>query len=286
MCFFTYYYYLVVLVPSVQDLDQQSHTIISQTMSAATHPYTILTIHPTFTVTDWEQAKPIMDDFIARTKTEAGCVYYGWVKEGNTLKCREAYVDGDAVNAHLANVGECIQAILAEGVAKLDSINIQGPADQLEIVKPGTEALGTKYYATDGGFTQMASANGGEEGEYSLCSIHPTFTVTDWAKAKPIMEDFIARTKTEAGCVYYGWVKEGNTLKCREAYVDGDAVNAHLANVGECIQAILAEGVAKLDSINIQGPAAQLEIVKPGTEALGTKYYATDGGFSKYTRSA
>ena len=121
---------------------------------------------------------------------------------------------------------------------------------------------------------------------YTLLTIHPTFTVTDWDKAKPIMEDFVARTKTEAGCVYYGWVREGNTLKCREAYVDGEAVNAHLANVGECIGAILAEGVAKLDSINIQGPAAQLEIVKPGTEALGTKYFATDGGFSKYTRSA
>jgi len=97
------------------------------------------------------------------------------------------------------------------------------------------------------------------------------------------MEAFIARTTTEAGCVYYGWVREGDTLKCREAYVDGEAINEHLANVGECITAILADGVASLDSINIHGPADQLEIVKPGTEALGTKYFSTDGGFSKYT---
>ena len=45
---------------------------------------------------------------------------------------------------------------LADGVATLASINIQGPADQLDIVKPGTEALGTKYYATDGGFSAYA----------------------------------------------------------------------------------------------------------------------------------
>ena len=55
---------------------------------------------------------------------------------------------------------------------------------------------------------------------------------------------------------------------------------------GACIQAILAEGVAILDSISIHGPADQLELVKPGTEALGTKYYATDGGFSKYAYAA
>ena len=116
----------------------------------------------------------------------------------------------------------------------------------------------------------------------TMCSIHPTFTVHDWGKAKPIMEEFIAKTKAEAGCVYYGWVKEGNTLKCREMYVDGAAVGAHLENVGSCIESILGEGVASLDSIEIQGPADQLDIVKPGTEALGTKYYATDGGFSAY----
>ena len=58
--------------------------------------------------------------------------------------------------AHLENVGSCIESILGEGVASLDSIEIQGPADQLDIVKPGTEALGTKYYATDGGFSAYA----------------------------------------------------------------------------------------------------------------------------------
>ena len=122
------------------------------TMSS--HPYTMISIHPTLTVADWDKAKPIMEEFIAKTKTEEGCIYYGWVRAGNTLKCREAYVDGAAVNAHTENVGALIQAILADGVATLDSITIQGPADQLEIVKPGTEALGTKYFATDGGFSK------------------------------------------------------------------------------------------------------------------------------------
>ena len=45
---------------------------------------------------------------------------------------------------------------------------------------------------------------------------------------------------------------------------------------------LLADGVATLDSIEIHGPSDQLEIVKPGTEALGTKYFAIDSGFSKF----
>ena len=148
-------------------------------------------------------------------------------------------------------------------------------------MKPGTEALGTKYFATDGGFTNLTAASGGEEIAYDLCTIHPTFTVHDWSKAKPIMEEFIARTKNEPGCLYYGWVRDGNQLKCREGYQNGAAINAHLENVGSCIRAILLRVWHRLVA-DIHGPAAELEIVKPGTEALGTKYFATDGGFSKY----
>jgi len=223
-----------------------------------------------------------MDEFVTKTKTEAGCVYYGWTKVDDKLFCRESYADGDAVNAHLENVGPCIQAILAEGVATLDSIQIHGPAAELEKVKPGTEALGTKYFGNASGFCNAKANTGGAEQPQTLCSIHPYFTVTDWEKAKPIMDEFVTKTKTEAGCVYYGWTKVDDKLFCRESYADGDAVNAHLENVGPCIQAILAEGVATLDSIQIHGPAAELEKVKPGTEALGTKYFEVDSGFSKY----
>jgi len=246
-------------------------------------PYSsVCSINPTFTVEDWAKAEPIMKDFVEKTKTEKGCIYYGWCKTGDKLKCREAYVDGAAVNAHLENVGPCIQALLADGIAKLESIDIQCPEDQVAVVKPGTEALGTAYYQVHSGFTNMTSATEGGDGAYSLCTIHPTFTVEDWAKAEPIMADFVEKTKTEEGCIYYGWVKDGDKLKCREAYVDGKAVNAHLENVGPCIQALLADGIAKLDEIFIQCPPDQVDVVKPGTEALGTAYFEAHSGFTRY----
>ena len=100
--------------------------------------------------------------------------------------------------------------------------------------------------------------------------IRPYFTVLDWDKARPIMAEFVKRTATEERMIFYGWDINGDTLHCREAYLDGAAVNKHLENVGSCIGELLAEGVAKLDTIAIHGPAAELEKVKPGTEKLGT----------------
>ena len=96
------------------------------------------------------------------------------------------------------------------------------------------------------------------------------------------MDEFIQKTKVEAGCVFYGWVKTGDKLRCHEeAYVDGAAVNAHLANVGECIGKLL-EGPASLESIGIGGPAAEQEKTKEGTAALDTVYYKFDSGFNHF----
>jgi len=244
--------------------------------------YGFVTIHPTFTIINKDKAKPIMADFVKKTKSEKGCIYYGWTVCGDKLYCREAYVDGAAVNEHLKNVGSCIGAILADGICKLDSIEIHGPAKELEVCKPGTKDLGTAYFEVDSGFTNINSATGSDFTPYSFVEIQPTFTVLDKAKAKPIMADFVKKTKSEGGCVYYGWTVSGDKLFCREAYVDGAAVNAHLKNVGSCISAILADGVCKLDSIRIHGPAKELEVCKPGTKDLGTAYYEVDSGFSRF----
>ena len=100
-----------------------------------------------------------MAEFVEATKREAGCVYYGWSIAGDKLFCREAYVDGAAANAHLANVGPQIGKILADGVCTLDEIHIHGPADQLELVKPGTKDLGTVYYGQHSGFSRYQMAN-------------------------------------------------------------------------------------------------------------------------------
>ena len=116
---------------------------------------------------------------------------------------------------------------------------------------------------------EAAPVKGGKgAGGNSFLIVNPCFTVVDKAKAEEVMAEFVEKSKTEQGCIYYGWQlsEDGTKLFCREAYDNGEAVNAHLENVGPCIGKILADGVCKLDSINIMGPAAELELVKPGTK--------------------
>jgi len=241
--------------------------------------YNFLTIEPTFTILKPELAEPIMKEFVEKTRTEKGCLYYGWSKCDDKLFCREAYVDGDAVLAHLGNVGPCIDALLKES-AKLERISIHGPQAELDKVKPATEALGTKYYAVDSGFANVTKDPADEPGAQDLVAIMPHFNIKDWDAAKPIMEEFVTKTRTEAGCTYYGWTKTDASLVCREAYKNGEAVLAHLDNVGACIGKLL-DGPGELAEISIHGPQAELDKVKAATEKLGTKYFAYHSGFAR-----
>merc|ERR1712224_775449 len=122
----------------------------------------------------------------------------------------------------------------------------------------GTAKLGTVYYETWAGFATFEGRS-----SFEFVTIQPNFTILDKEKAEGIMARFVEATKTEPGCQFY---------------VDGDAANAHPANVGGLIGEIL-DGAAKLDSISIHGPAAEIEKTKEGTAKLGTVYYETYRGF-------
>lgn len=73
------------------------------------------------------------------------------------------------------------------------------------------------------------------------------------------MAEFVKRTRTEAGCLYYGWSLSGDKLTCEETYVDAAAVLAHCANVGPLIAEITAEGIGKMDFIELHGPAGEVD---------------------------
>ena len=61
-------------------------------------------------------------------------------------------------------------------------------------------------------------------------SIAPYFKVHSgkMMDVKALCERFVEKTKTEPGCLYYGFTFNGDTVFCREAYLDGDAALALL----------------------------------------------------------
>merc|ERR1712072_76394 len=113
-------------------------------------------------------------------------------------------------------------------------------------------------------------------------TIQPTFTLVDQAAAEPFMKECVELTKTEDGCVFYGWTIKGDKLFCREAYVDGPAVAAHIANVVGAVGKMLDSGAAKLDKIEVHGPESEFPACKEACDSLGMTYWATDDTFSKF----
>lgn len=240
-------------------------------------------IHPYFTVVDEAAARPILADFVAKTRAESGCMWYGWNKLGDKLFCEEAYVDAAAVLAHLENIATCLEQML-DGPAKLDSIELHGPAAELQKLKESAEKIGATCFSVDSGFSSVA-ITGAPANPKTICSIHPYFTVVDEVAAKPIMDEFVEKTKAESGCLYYGWTKTtDNKLFCREAYIDGEAILAHLKSVGPLLEKVLA-GPTKLDRLEFHGPAAELEKLKDTASSLGALCFATDSGFQKCERA-
>merc|ERR1712159_243913 len=89
-------------------------------------------------------------------------------------------------------------------------------------------------------------------------------------------------TRTEAGCMYYGWTIQGDKLFCREAYVDAAAVQAHLDNIVPSVGEMLDSGCASLDEINFMGPKAGWPTFKKSADSLGGVYWDVDSSFSKF----
>lgn len=211
-------------------------------------------------------------------------MYYGWtVSEDRTrLLCRETYVDGKAAAQHLLNAVPIVGKMLDSGAVTLDEIGVMGTNEELADVKEEADKLGCAYWEVWDTFENFTPT--GTIVTDTLCTTTPTFTLLDLAKAEPFMQQCVEATKSEPGCIYYGWTidKAAGKLFCREAYVDGEAVNAHLEAAAPILGAMLDSGAATLDSLYVHGPRSEWPKFQAAGEGVGAIYYDVDGSFSKF----
>ena len=122
------------------------------------------------------------------------------------------------------------------------------------------------------------------EASNNFLTLHPTFSITDLAKAEPFMKQCVEATRSETGCLYYGWTvsADGTKLFCREAYIDGAAVNAHLINAVPIVGAMIDSGAVALDKIELHGPKAEWAACKEEADKLGMVYFDVDASFAKF----
>jgi quinol monooxygenase YgiN len=112
-------------------------------------------------------------------------------------------------------------------------------------------------------------------------SIHPYFKVHPGKleAARALVPQFIAKTASEAKCLYYEFTVNGDVVFCREAYADAEGTLAHLANVEELLGEMLK--VSDLLRLEFHGPAAEIEKLKEPLAALKPDWFVYDSGLSR-----
>jgi quinol monooxygenase YgiN len=118
---------------------RESLTIMSQLSKA-------VSIHPYFKINEGrvDDFKLLINDFIKSTSTEETCLYYDFSICGDVAFCREAYIDGDAVLAHLENVGAHIEASAA--FSEMIKLEMHGPAEELDKLRGPLAELPVEYF--------------------------------------------------------------------------------------------------------------------------------------------
>merc|ERR1712224_372457 len=206
---------------------------------------------------DLAKAKPLLDKCVEDTKAEAGCLYYGWTikEDGSKLFCRETYVDGAAAGHHLSCVAKsgALGEALEKGYIALDNIDLMGTDSDIADAKkvPEFEGFGL--------------------GSWKVWDSFQNFKQT--SAEEPFMKKCVDLTKTEAGCMYYGWTIKDDKLFCREAYKDATAVQAHLENIGAAVGEMLDSGAASLDKIEFHGPKEGWPTFKKTADGFGGIYW-------------
>ena len=104
-------------------------------------------------------------------------------------------------------------------------------------------------------------------------SLHPYFKVPPdkMSHLKAILPEFAAKTRNETGNLFYEFTINGDEVFCREAYVNAEALLAHLDNVSAMLAQALT--MAELVRIEVHGPAAELDKLKEPLAELNPTWF-------------
>ena len=106
-------------------------------------------------------------------------------------------------------------------------------------------------------------------------SLHPYFKVPPdkMPHLKAILPEFAAKTRNETGNLFYEFTINGDEVFCREAYVNAEALLAHLENVSAMLAQALT--MAELVRIEVHGPAAELDKLKEPLSELNPAWFVS-----------
>lgn len=113
------------------------------------------------------------------------------------------------------------------------------------------------------------------------CSIAPYFKIAEGqiASFKKLCEQFVASTRKEQKCLYYGFCFNGDEAYCREGYEDAEGLLLHLDNVnGLLMQALTMAEIVRLE---IHGPEEELKKLYAPLAQFEPQFFVLDYGFRR-----
>ena len=112
-------------------------------------------------------------------------------------------------------------------------------------------------------------------------SLHPYFHVRadHLAAARALLPQFVEKTSSEPGCVFYEFTVNDDVVFCREAYTGAEAALAHLQNVGDLLAEMLK--ISELIRLEIHGPDAELEKLKGPLAEMKPAWFAYECGIER-----
>jgi quinol monooxygenase YgiN len=118
-------------------------------------------------------------------------------------------------------------------------------------------------------------------GPDTCCSLAPYFKVADGklGEFKALCDQFVAKTRSEPGCVHYAFSFTGQEVHCREGYDDAAALLAHLGNVGALLQEALK--IAEITRLEVHAPASQIAKLREPMASLNPKWFEIEGGIRR-----
>jgi len=234
-----------------------------------------------FDVPEGQDAATHKANFYAKSKKGTKeLIYYGFASLGNKVMCREGYKSALGFQAHVMEVKDDLEAIIKQVGRERVKIICCGPAGELEKIKPHMDGrLPIKYADLDAGSLLINPFPSSSPDTH--VTILPEFTVPAGRMAdfQAGFEKFYTATKAGAGasgCLYYGFAISGDSVYCREGYKNAEAAMLHGADIKEIAaepMKIIGEAGVK---INVVGPAAELEKLKPRLAPRGAIFWELD----------
>jgi quinol monooxygenase YgiN len=115
----------------------------------------------------------------------------------------------------------------------------------------------------------------------TCCTLVPYFKIAagQLAAFKALDAQFVAKTRTEPGCVHYAFSYAGDEAHCREGYDDSAALLAHLENVGALLQQLLK--IAEITRLEVHAPASEITKLREPLAGLNPKFFELSSGIRR-----